>query len=613
MFKSERSVINTQSTMLRFIALLLIFVFGAGGVLLVDRIKKVEADWDNYSTHLGRESEVIASLYSHMGYGGFIHNFKNYILRQDDALLKEVERNMDAMLEDLERYRITVGNEEMNRNQATAAELQEHYHVIQDVMAQYVAKLELAREKIAAGIDAKALDRLVYVDDMPALNALSALSNYVITHTNNEISAIREKTDNTIGLIILMLVLLVSAVIFLLYIVMMVNRQYLKSKIIAEENKEALENILNSLSDSVITVDKMSRLVWSNSAVKEMFGYQKDELAGKNISRLLPDQIQENHRKLFDNYLLNPSPRELGIGTKLEAVRKGGELFPVEISLNSVTLNGDLMAVATIRDMTERNNYEKKIEALNHSLIRNNRELNEINRELESFSYSVSHDLRGPLRAIGGFSSLLSERYKASLDEDGQDYLARIRASSNRMSELIDSLLNLARYVREGIVLSDCNLTELSAQVYKRINEAAEKPYQASVKIQQGLHATADCHLMDVVLYNLLSNALKFTRKRKDAYVEVGMFIPEGGQETYFVADNGAGFDMAYAERLFLPFHQLHQAGEYEGSGIGLATVHRIIRRHGGRVWADSSPGEGATFYFTLSNPHETEAQRQGA
>jgi len=610
MFTSEQSGKNTKSITLRVVAILLVFAFVSGAVLLVDRIKKVELDWDDYSTHLGGESELLSRLYSHMGYGGFIHNLKNYILRQDGRLLKEVESNMHDMLADIDEYESEYiveyeGEMATPQDKATAAMLRANHQIIREVMGQYVSKLEIAKMRISEGISTEELDQLFYVDDVPALTALNFLSKHIVTHANGEVIAIRKKTDSTIQLIVVMLVSLVSAVIFLLYMVMVVNRQYLKSKMIAEENKDALDSILNSLSDSVITVDSRSHLVWTNGAVKEMFGYEPGELIGKNINRLLPGEIKGTHHQLFENHLSNPDPGELGVGTKLKAIRKGGASFPVEIALNSVTLNGNTMSIATIHDITERTNYEKKIEALNQSLIRNNRELNEINKALESFSYSVSHDLRGPLRAIGGFSSLLTEKYKNSLDEDAQDYLARIRSSSKRMSELIDSLLNLSRYVREGIELSDCNLSEISVLVYNRINDAADAAYDANVEIQDDLHVIADCNLMDVVLYNLLSNALKFTRKRKDAHVEVGMFTPEGGQKTYFVSDNGEGFDMAYADRLFLPFHQLHQAGEYEGSGIGLATVQRIIRRLGGRVWADSKPGVGTTFYFTLSNPHE--------
>jgi len=604
MFSDEVPGGNKKSTIMRFLIVLMVFSFAAGGILLVDRIKKIERDWDQYSTHLSDESELVSRLYSHMGYGGFIHNFKNFVILQDEHLLAAIEQNLQEILAELEEYEKDYVT--WYEDESVAFELRSNKEAIRKVIEQYFLKLEIAKKRISEGVDVATLDGLLTVDDSPAIAALGALSNHVRAHAKKEAESIRENTDSTIELIIFMLVLLVSAIVLLLYMVMKVNRQYLRSKSAAEESKDALNYILDSLSDSVIMVDEKADIVWVNQAVQEMFGYDADELMGNNINRLLPEELRRDHYDLFKSYFDNPAPLELGIGKDLKAVKKDGDLFPVEISLNTVTLNGDVMAIAAIHDIAERKIHEKKIEALNQSLIRNNRELNEINKELESFSYSVSHDLRGPLRAVGGFSSLLTEKYKNGLDEDAQDYLARIRNSSNRMSELIDSLLNLSRYVREGIDPVEFSLDELAALVYNRINDSTDIPSDAEVEIQSGMSVVADYQLMDVVLYNLMSNAFKFTRNVENPEIKVGMTTPDGGQHIYFVSDNGEGFDMSYADRLFLPFHRLHQAGEYEGSGIGLATVQRIIRRHGGRVWADSAPGVGTTFYFTLSNPHET-------
>jgi len=569
-----------------------------GGLVFIDRIKKIENEWDVYATHFSDESIALSNLYSHLGYGGFIHDFKNYIIRQDEELFMKLSRDKHDLRLDLDNY----------KSNFLVPGMEVEFESLRNVIEQYIEKLELARVKIAEGIRPDELDRLMWVDDQPALEALNSISNKMIQHATEDTVAIRKRTSATIELIVFMLSALVLVVLFLVYVVITVNRQFLKSKMVAEESKDALDGILNSLSDTVISVDEKSNIVWVSGAVKKMFGYEPEELIGLNVKRLIPENARKDHAKWFRGYFANPSPRALGVNNILHALRKGGDEFPIEVSLNTVTMNGMKVAIAAIHDITERIAYERKVEALNHSLIKNNRELNETNKELESFSYSVSHDLRGPLRAIGGFSSLLTEKYKESLDDDAQDYLARIRSSSKRMSELIDSLLNLSRYVREGIEPVDCNLNEIATLVYNRINDAASEPYDAEVEIEGRMHVFADYHLMDVVLYNLMSNALKFTQNTENPRIKVGMFTPEGGQETYFVSDNGEGFDMAYADRLFLPFHRLHQAGQYEGSGIGLATVQRIIRRHGGRVWADSTPGEGTTFYFTLSNPHEDEA-----
>ena len=219
------------------------------------------------------------------------------------------------------------------------------------------------------------------------------------------------------------------------------------------------------------------------------------------------------------------------------------------------------------------------------------------NRELESFSYSVSHDLRAPLRSISGFSQALVEDEGDRLDERGQDYLQRIQDAVRRMSQLIDDLLALARVsrgdlqrtsARLGVIARDC------AEILQRTDPSRAVEWV----IPAELRAEADPRLIKIALENLLGNAWKFTRKQDRPRIEVGVL--DNGGRTYFVRDNGAGFDMAHAEKLFTPFQRLHTTTEFEGTGVGLATVQRIIHRHGGRLWAEAAPGQGATFFFTL-------------
>lgn len=225
-------------------------------------------------------------------------------------------------------------------------------------------------------------------------------------------------------------------------------------------------------------------------------------------------------------------------------------------------------------------------------------ELETANQELESFSYSVSHDLRSPLRGIDGFSRTLAEDYAGQLDERGQNYLQRIRAATRHMSQLIDDLLELARLTRSEMHRAPLDLSALAGNVATELQQA--QPERAvEFSIAPGLTASADPHLLRVVLVNLLGNAWKFTSKQPRARIEVGSVAHEG-TTAFFVRDDGAGFDMAYAGKLFGPFQRLHGQQEFEGTGIGLATVQRIIHRHGGRVWAEGQPGRGATFYFTL-------------
>ncbi len=228
------------------------------------------------------------------------------------------------------------------------------------------------------------------------------------------------------------------------------------------------------------------------------------------------------------------------------------------------------------------------------------------NRELEAFSYSVSHDLRAPLRTVDGFSHIVLEDYGDRLDDQGRDYLNRIRAGCQRMGQLIDDLLKLARVIRHELRTADADLAAVARGVVDQLRQA-DPARAVEVSIPERLPARCDPGLIRAALDNLIGNAWKFTGKQPDARIEFGVESrPEGA--VYFVRDNGAGFDMAYAGKLFGAFQRLHTQGEFAGTGIGLATVQRIVQRHGGRVWAESTVGQGATFRLTLSSPRSAAA-----
>ena len=273
-----------------------------------------------------------------------------------------------------------------------------------------------------------------------------------------------------------------------------------------------------------------------------------------------------------------------------EAVREGAQDF---ITKHDLLLPG--LLVRSMRYAIERHALLREIYELNRGL---ERRVGERTAELESFSYSVSHDLRQPLRAIGSFTDLLLADHADALDEEGRGYLRRIKAAGTRMATVIDGLLSLSRVARTDLQWEPVYLGAIAMSIAAELR-AADPGRTVSFLIEEDLQTWGDSSLLRVAVQNLMGNAWKFTAGQVHATIEVAKTVLEG-EVVFFVRDNGAGFDMTYADRLFEPFQRLHSAGEFEGSGIGLPTVLRVVERHGGRIWAESATGEGATFYFTL-------------
>jgi hypothetical protein len=288
---------------------------------------------------------------------------------------------------------------------------------------------------------------------------------------------------------------------------------------------------------------------------------------------------------------------------QVEHNHKDGHTLTIEVSASRFHSGGETFVLGFNRDITERKAAEDEIRRLQEGLEQRVKErtvqLEAANKEMEAFSYSVSHDLRSPLRSIDGFSRVLVEDYHDKLDEDGKHYLSRIQMGAQRMGRLIDDLLKLSKTSRSELTISECDLSALCSRV---VGDLASNNPERRVKvfIQPGLLVQADHHLMQVVLENLLGNAWKYTSKCKAPSINVGEVASLDGERTFFIRDNGAGFDMAFAHKLFNAFQRLHATSEFEGTGIGLAISRRIILRHGGRIWAEAEPGEGATFFFAL-------------
>jgi PAS domain S-box-containing protein len=364
----------------------------------------------------------------------------------------------------------------------------------------------------------------------------------------------------------------------------------------AEEIRSRLAAIVDSSNDAIIgkSLDGVIR-TWNRGA-QALFGYSADEVIGKTISVLLAPG-QEGEEPGFLERLKNGERVE-----PFETVRrrKDGRNIYVSVTISPIHDSvGRVTGASNVaRDISDRKRAE---EALAHA-----KEASDAaNRELEAFSYSVAHDLRAPLRGIDGFSQALLDDYSAKLDEAGQRYLRRVRESAQHMAQLIDSLLSLARITQGDLRPERVDLSDLARAAAERL-KASQPGRNVEFLIAKGLMAQGDSRLLAVALDNLLGNAWKFTRHQPKACVELTS-TRRDGQTVFFVRDNGAGFDMAFASKLFGVFQRLHTSEEFEGTGIGLATVQRVIRRHGGRIWADGEVGRGATFYFTLNERRQSE------
>lgn len=358
----------------------------------------------------------------------------------------------------------------------------------------------------------------------------------------------------------------------------------------------------DSISDTIWLLDDESRIIRTNKAAEQILGKNAMELNGNFCYEVVHGL----------NKPLSGCPYPIMKASKATAsaeINIGDNWYMISVDPILDDANELIGAVHIMRDITKMKKTEEAITKLNEELeqrvLQRTAQLEEANRELEAFSYSVSHDLRSPLRGIDGWSQALVEDYEADLDDTAKEYLGRIRSETLRMSLLIEGLLKLAKIGKTVMIPVNVDLSKLATEVMQRL-QAEDPKREATIIIQPGLEARGDYDLLEVVLTNLLSNAWKFSQRKELPRIEFGkaehVICPNNAEAktAFFVRDNGAGFDMTYATKLFEAFQRMHKTSDYPGTGVGLATVQRIIKSHGGEIWVDTQPDKGATFYFYL-------------
>ncbi len=374
------------------------------------------------------------------------------------------------------------------------------------------------------------------------------------------------------------------------------------------ESEERIRSVVDTAHEAFIAMDSEGRITDWNHQAESTFGWSRSEVTGQPLAQtIIPPQYREAHRRGLEHFLATGQGPVLNTRIEITALHRDGHEFPVELTITPLRLGRIYTFNSFVHDITARKQAKETLERQKAELARSNAELAAANKELEAFTYSVSHDLRAPLRQISGFSQILARELGPRIDPAALHYLQQIQKGVQQMGKLVDDLLNLGRVGRQALKEQLTDLRSLLEAVLADLKPEAEGR-EIEWIIGQLPPAKCDPGLIRLVFANLLSNAIKFTRHQEHAIIQVGQMTLDG-EVVFFVRDNGVGFNMRYVDKLFGIFQRLHLQEDFEGTGVGLATVQRIIHKHGGRVWAEAEPYKGATFYFTLGVASQSERE----
>jgi PAS domain S-box-containing protein len=373
------------------------------------------------------------------------------------------------------------------------------------------------------------------------------------------------------------------------------------------ESEVRMRGLLEAAPDAMVVVDASGAITEISAQVETVFGYARNELIGRPVDLLVPETFRERHLAHRREFSDDPRTRAMGEGLELHAVRRDGSQFPVEISLSPVRTDEGLVVMAAIRDITERKAVERKIRLLNADLERRvherTAELERSNEALKQFAYAASHDLQEPVRTMGNYAEILARRYHGRLDADADEFLGFVVDGAEWMHQLLQGLLEYSRVETRPPANAPAIMDRAFDQALGNLGAAIAET--GATVTSAALPSVAADHLQMVQLFqNLVGNAIKFRRPGvpPDVRVEV---TTRGSECVFAVRDNGIGIDLRHAERIFAIFQRLHRRQEYPGAGVGLAICRKIVERHGGRIWVESTPGVGATFFFTLPRAAE--------